>query len=149
VALFASGVAEITRHRAEELVRSWSRGGDAPREQIQETVRELMDWSRQNRKELARIVRAEIETQIASLGVARTRDVEGLERRLDKLESQLAAQRRTRAGGARKSTSTGGARKSKGTGRARKSTRSRKTAAQGSRAGARGGQRSRQGGTTS
>jgi polyhydroxyalkanoate synthesis regulator phasin len=123
VALFASGVAEITRHRAEELVRTWSRGGDAPREQVQEMVRELMEWSRQNRKELARIVRAEIETQIASLGVARSSDLERLEQRLDKLESQRVREPRTSTTGARKSTRTTGARKSTRTTGARKSTR--------------------------
>jgi polyhydroxyalkanoate synthesis regulator phasin len=151
VALFASGVAEITRHRAEELVRTWSRGGDAPREQVQEMVRELMEWSRQNRKELARIVRAEIETQIASLGVARSSDLERLEQRLDKLESQRVREPRTSTTGARKSTRTTGARKSTRTTGARKSTRtktSRKSTGQGSRKRA-SGARSKRGGSSS
>lgn len=151
VALFASGVAEITRHRAEELVRTWSRGGDAPREQVQEMVRELMEWSRQNRKELARIVRAEIETQIASLGVARSSDLERLEQRLDKLESQRVREPRTSTTGARKSTRTTGARKSTRTTGARKSTRTKtsgKSTGQGSRKRA-SGARSKRGGSSS
>ena len=122
IATFASGVAEITRNRAEDIVRTWSRGGDTPREQFQEMVRELMDWSRQNRTELARIVRSEIETQIASLGLATTRDVERLAQRVDKLESESARTAGARTTRGRKTTRTGAkktTRKSSG----RKSTR--------------------------
>jgi len=122
VATFASGVAEITRNRAEDIVRTWSRGGDAPREQVQEMVRELMDWSRQNRKELVRIVRSEIETQIASLGVATTRDLERLEQRVDKLESQRVRASGSRTTGGRK-TSRAATKKTTRKPAGRKSTR--------------------------
>jgi hypothetical protein len=114
-------------------------------------VRELMEWSRQNRKELARIVRAEIETQIASLGVARSSDLERLEQRLDKLESQRVREPRTSTTGARKSTRTTGARKSTRTTGARKSTRTKtsgKSTGQGSRKRA-SGARSKRGGSSS
>ncbi|HEV3472455.1 MAG TPA: hypothetical protein VG408_04520 [Actinomycetota bacterium] len=69
VALFGSGVAELTRHRAEQLAR------------------DLLERSKQNRSELLRMIRAEISNQFESLGVATKRDVERLERRVTRLEA--------------------------------------------------------------
>ena len=71
MALFGSGVAELTRHRAEQLAR------------------ELLERSKQNRDEMLRLVRSEIQNQIANLGVPSKRDVERLERRITRLEAQV------------------------------------------------------------
>ena len=71
MALFGSGVAELTRHRAEQLAR------------------ELYERSKQNRDELLNLVRGEIQNQIKSLGLASKRDLERMERRVTRLESQL------------------------------------------------------------
>jgi polyhydroxyalkanoate synthesis regulator phasin len=71
MALFGSGVAELTRHRAEQLAR------------------ELLERSKQNRDEVMRLVRGEIQNQIKSLGVVSKRDVERLERRITRLEAQI------------------------------------------------------------
>lgn len=71
VALFGSGVAELTRHRAEQLAR------------------DLMEKSKANRDELLKLIRGEIQNQIAAVGVASKRDVERLERRVLRLETQL------------------------------------------------------------
>lgn len=70
-ALFGSGVAELTRNRAEQLAR------------------DLLERSKQNRDEILRLIRAEIQAQIANLGVPSKRDVERLERRVARLETQL------------------------------------------------------------
>lgn len=69
VALFGSGVAELTRHRAEQLAR------------------DLIERSKQNRGELLRLVRDEISNQLEALGVATKRDVERLERRVARMEA--------------------------------------------------------------
>lgn len=80
MALFGSGVAELTRHRAEQLAR------------------ELLERSKQNRDEMLRLVRSEIQNQIAHLGVPSKRDVDRLERRITRLETQLKeATRKTSA----------------------------------------------------
>jgi len=71
VALFGSGVAELTRNRAEQLAR------------------DLLERSKQNRDEILKLVRAEIQSQITNLGVPSKRDVERLERRVARLETQL------------------------------------------------------------
>ena len=89
VALFGSGVAELTRHRAEQLAR------------------DLIERSKENRGELVRIIRNEISNQLESLGVATKRDVERLERRVTRLETNskkpTASRKKTPA---RKKTTT-------------------------------------------
>lgn len=94
VALFGSGVAELTRHRAEQLAR------------------DLMEKSKSNRDELLRLIRGEIQNQITSLGVATKRDVDRLERRVLRLETQVkdlrTAPRSTakKTGGSKKTSKT-------------------------------------------
>lgn len=77
VALFGSGVAELTRHRAEQLAR------------------DLIERSKQNRGELLRLVRDEISNQLEALGVATKRDVERLERRVARMEANKKAATKT------------------------------------------------------
>lgn len=71
LALLGSGVAELTKNRAEQMVK------------------ELLERSKENRKELVRLVRAEVDARMEALGLARRRDVERLERRVARLEEQL------------------------------------------------------------
>jgi polyhydroxyalkanoate synthesis regulator phasin len=107
VAVFTSGVAEVTRNRAEELVKSWARP-DLRREQAQALVRDLMEWSKHNRKELTALVRSEIQSQLSALGVATRRDLDRLERRIAALEESLrgvAAADAPRSSSTRKTTS--------------------------------------------
>ena len=96
MALFTSGVAELTRNRAEQLVRDLVKAGDVRRDQASTVVRDLMERSRQNRLEVARLIRTEIQAQIAGLGVATKRDVERLERRVARLEDGAKQDRRAR-----------------------------------------------------
>ena len=118
VALFTSGVAELTRHRAEQIVKDLVQRGDVRREQASAAVREIMDASRQSRHELVRFVRGEIQAQVANLGLASKRDLERLERRIVRLESQgkMAAKRSTAKKSTRKSTKATSQRKSPASG---------------------------------
>jgi polyhydroxyalkanoate synthesis regulator phasin len=118
VALFTSGVAELTRHRAEQIVKDLVQRGDVRREQASAAVREIMDASRQSRQELIRFVRGEIQAQVANLGLASKRDLERLERRIVRLESQgkMAAKRSTAKKSTRKSTKATSQRKSPASG---------------------------------
>ena len=118
VALFTSGVAELTRHRAEQIVKDLVQRGDVRREQASAAVREIMDASRQSRQELIRFVRGEIQAQVANLGVPSKRDLERLERRIARLESQgkTAAKRSTSKKSTRKSTKATSQRKSPASG---------------------------------
>jgi polyhydroxyalkanoate synthesis regulator phasin len=87
IALFTSGVAELSRNRAEQLVRGLVKSGEVRREQTSTWVKNLMDASRQNRKELIGFVRSEIRSQVESLGLATKRDLERLDRRVARLEA--------------------------------------------------------------
>jgi polyhydroxyalkanoate synthesis regulator phasin len=115
VALFTSGVAELTRHRAEQIVKDLVQQGDVRREQASAAVRDIMDVSRQSRQELVSFVRGEIRAQVANLGLASKRDVERLERRIARLEAQgkrttakrSSAKKTTRTTSQRKSRSSG------------------------------------------
>ena len=87
IALFGSGVAELTRHQAEQVVKDLVKQGEVRRKQASSVAKDLVERSRENRVELVRIIRAEIRNQIESLGVASKRDFERLERRIARLES--------------------------------------------------------------
>ena len=88
MALFGSGIAELTRYRAEQMVKELVKAGDLRREQAQGAVKDVLELARANRKELLGLVRAEIQDQIANLGVASGREVERLERRVARLEDE-------------------------------------------------------------
>lgn len=84
LALLGSGVAELTKNRAEQMVK------------------ELLERSKENRMELVRLVRGEVDARLEALGLARRRDLERLERRVARLEEQLkqaktAARKKTTA----------------------------------------------------
>ena len=93
LALFTSGVAELTRHRAEQLVRDMVKSGDVRRDQASSLVKTVLDVGKQNRLELGEMIRSEIRNQVANLGLATQRDVDRLERRVGRLEDRAKAER--------------------------------------------------------
>lgn len=88
MALFGSGVAELTRHRAEQIVKDLVKVGDVRKGQASGVVKDLLDRSKQNRQEILKLVRGEIRNQIEALGLASKRDFERMERRVTRLESR-------------------------------------------------------------
>jgi polyhydroxyalkanoate synthesis regulator phasin len=107
LALFTSGVAELTRHRAEQIVKTMMT--DSSGAGASAMVRQLVETSRHNRQEFLRLIGAEIRDQVESLGLATARDLERLERRVDRLEERVRS-KSTRApkktgSSAKKSTS--------------------------------------------
>jgi polyhydroxyalkanoate synthesis regulator phasin len=91
LALFTSGVAELTRHRAEQIVREMVKSGEVRKDQAGSLVKTVMDLGRINRSEFIEMMRGEIRNQIAALGLATNRDVERLERRVTRLEDRARA----------------------------------------------------------
>ena len=87
MALITSGVAELTKNRAEQVVKDLVKAGDIRKDQTSGLVKELHKRSQENRKELTRFVRSEITHQIEGLGLASAKDLERLERRITRLES--------------------------------------------------------------
>lgn len=123
VALFSSGVAELTRYRAEQIVKDLVKAGDVRREQASVLVRDLMEASKTSRDELMRFVRSEIQNQISALGLASQRELDRLERRVSRLESNLRSS--SSAGSPAKKTTS--RKKSAGGSTARKKTAQRKS----------------------
>jgi polyhydroxyalkanoate synthesis regulator phasin len=122
LALFTSGVAELTRNRAERLVRDLVSSGDVPHGQAGSVVKEILKRSSDNRRELMSFVRAEIENQVQNLGLASRRDLERLERKVARLEERARTDRST-AGRPASKTST--AKTTAGSAAKRTATRSR------------------------
>src|SRR3990170_758396 len=91
VALITSGVVELTRNRAEAIVRDLIKSGDLSGGQATQAVKDLMERSKQNRDEILNLIRSEIRNQTESLGLASRRDVERLERRVARLEDRPTA----------------------------------------------------------
>lgn len=79
---------QLTKARAEAIVRDLVKAGEVQREQAQDRVEELLDRSRKSTEGLAGIVRREISQQLASLGFATKDDLDRLEARM---ETRLAA----------------------------------------------------------
>jgi len=73
---------QLTKARAEAIVRELVRAGEVQRETAQDRVDELLDRSRKSTEGLVGVVRREIAAQLASLGLATQADLAELEQRL-------------------------------------------------------------------
>ena len=91
IALITSGVVELTRNRAEAIVRDLIKSGDLSGGQATQAVKDLMERSKQNRDEILNLIRSEIRNQTESIGLASRRDIERLERRVARLEDRPTA----------------------------------------------------------
>jgi polyhydroxyalkanoate synthesis regulator phasin len=72
----------MTRAKAEAIVKELARAGEIQREQVQSQVDELVQRSRHNSDQLRTLVRKEVGSQFAGLGLVTKRDLTALERRL-------------------------------------------------------------------
>jgi len=75
---------QLTRARAEEIVKDLVKRGELRREQVQEQVDSLLDRSRQNTEALVGLVRKEIADQLGNLGLATKEDIKRLEAKIAK-----------------------------------------------------------------
>lgn len=125
LALFTSGIAELTRNRAEKIVKSWG-GGELSKERASAMVKQLVKTSKQNRSEYLSLLRSEIKNQARTVGLADGREVERLERRVERLEKQLKKERADRGGGAAKTTGRKSSSKKSTKKRAKKTTAGKK-----------------------
>ena len=73
---------QLTRARAEAIVKDLVKAGELQREQTQERVDDLLERSRKNTDQLRDLVRKEIREQLASIGLATKEDIARLERKL-------------------------------------------------------------------
>jgi polyhydroxyalkanoate synthesis regulator phasin len=78
---------QMTRERADAIVKDLVKAGEIQREQAQERVEDLVERSRRNTEQLVELVRKEITAQIRQLGVVTRTDMSRLEKRVDSLFS--------------------------------------------------------------
>ena len=69
------GVTEISRERAEKIVRELAERGETRTKDLQKAARELADRSARNQRDLARLIQKEVKRQIEALGLASRDDV--------------------------------------------------------------------------
>ena len=79
---------QLTKTKAEAIVRELVKAGDVQREQAQDRVEELLDRSRKSTESMGDMIRKELAQQLSSMGFATKADVEALEARL---EARIAA----------------------------------------------------------
>jgi polyhydroxyalkanoate synthesis regulator phasin len=110
LALFGSGVAELTRHQAEQIIKDLAKVGGARGQQATAAARDLYDRSKENRKALTSFIRSEMQNQVKNLGLVSKRDLERMERRIARLETERKATKKkstAKKSTAKKTTSSG------------------------------------------
>jgi polyhydroxyalkanoate synthesis regulator phasin len=88
---------QLTRTRAESIVKELIKAGEVQREQRQQRIEELLDRSRKNTEELVSAVRKELSQQLGSLGFATKGDLAKLEKKVDALAKGGAAAKKSPA----------------------------------------------------
>jgi len=81
---------QLTRKRAEQVVKDLVAAGDLQRSQAKEAIDELVERSRKNTDSLAEQVRKEVDSHLADMGLARKADVERLEAEVHRLRASGA-----------------------------------------------------------
>jgi polyhydroxyalkanoate synthesis regulator phasin len=98
----ASGLRDITRRKAEQIVKGLVRSGEAASDQANELVQDLIDRQQRNREALGDTIRSETKRVVRSMGLATAKEVERLEAEVSRLKRELARARGTSSGGAKK-----------------------------------------------
>ncbi len=88
-AIVVSGLAELVRNRAEEVVGEFIHEGESGRDNASSMVRDAVNRTRDDRADLVRAIRSEMQNQMVSLGAATARDVERVERGLERLADRV------------------------------------------------------------
>ncbi|MGI9023283.1 MAG: phasin family protein [Acidimicrobiales bacterium] len=82
---------DMSRERAEAVVKEWVDAGDLARGTAKNAVDDLLDRSRRVTDEVANMIRREISAQLAALGVATREDLARLEAKIDAASAASAA----------------------------------------------------------
>jgi polyhydroxyalkanoate synthesis regulator phasin len=100
---------QLTRARAEAIVKDLVKAGELQREQTQDALEDLLERSRKNTDQLRDLVRKEIREQLAGVGLATKDDIARLERKIT--GGSGAAKKAAPAKKAAKAAKAGGAAK--------------------------------------
>lgn len=92
-----SGVTALTRSSAERTVRQLVRQGDVASDQVAEVVQGLLERSRRNREAVGRLVTAEVQRAVRTMGLATSDEVLALRKQVADLKREVAQVTRDRA----------------------------------------------------
>jgi polyhydroxyalkanoate synthesis regulator phasin len=105
----ATGLGQTTQKKAESVVRSLVKQGEVATDRAEKTVDDLLQRSERNRKVISQLVKSETERTVQRLGLARNRDVERLQNKVERLEKQVkgtsGSSSQTKKSSAKKSSS--------------------------------------------
>ncbi|GBC86840.1 hypothetical protein HRbin12_00839 [bacterium HR12] len=91
--LMEAAVGKLSPAKAEALARSLLKGEGKDR--VSKAAQELLEWSQKNRQRIADLVRAEVRSQLAAVGVATKDELDALKKRVRELERGAAPKRAT------------------------------------------------------
>ena len=100
---------KLSASGAQDLARSLMQGQG--KEQVTKAAQEILKWSTRNRERVAEFVRAEVSSQLKSMGVATRAEVDALRKRVRELEREsgkTVARRSTAKRSSVKSTGAAG-----------------------------------------
>ncbi len=84
-------VTEVTQRGAETVARVLVKQGEVAADRAEQAVEELLGRSEGPRRALTALLRGETDRAVALLGLARQRDLDRLQARIDELEAQPPA----------------------------------------------------------
>lgn len=87
----ANGLTQLTKARAETIVKQLVKQGEVATGQAGELVEDLLEKSKRNREQVSALVKSETKRAVKAMGLATTNDVEKLQGKVRDLEKQLAA----------------------------------------------------------
>ena len=96
---------QLTRDRAESIVKDLVKAGEVRQERASKAVDELMTRSRKNTEELQKLVRAAVQEQLGSLGLATKADIARLEGKINAARKTSAAKAPAKKAPAKKAAS--------------------------------------------
>jgi|SRR5438067_1606098 len=88
---------QLTRDRAEAIVKDLVKAGEVRQERASKAVEELMVRSRKNTEELQKLVRSAVQEQLGSLGLATKADIARLEAKIAKAGAAKAPAKKAAA----------------------------------------------------
>lgn len=133
----ASGLTNVTRKKAETAVKGLVKRGEIAAERTEKAVDDLLTRSEQNRKVLSDLVSQETERNVKRLGLATKKDLDRLERKVDRLASGGSTQKSAKKSAKKSGSAKKSAKKASGaskSGSAKKTSGAKKTAKKDSRA---------------
>ena len=75
---------ELTRERAQAIVREWVKAGEVPMQRADDFIEDLVERSRQNTEAIVTLVQSQVQEQLGALGLATKADIARLEAKISR-----------------------------------------------------------------